>query len=144
MDEKHRSRTLCKIKFIQLLVMNVYFFLSDSHSREELTCIEYCNGDRKLNLRDSKNKVRGVPPSFGYTKRPTNGDGGKGETRTAQVSAVPRTKVYYFTLNSTMLFKMFEVSAVFVRINYDQQVTNMNTLLHQLFFEWKILRSSSP
>nr|XP_018915567.1 PREDICTED: neuron navigator 3-like [Bemisia tabaci] len=66
---------------------------SDSHSREELTCIEYCNGDRKLNLRDSKNKVRGVPPSFGYTKRPTNGDGGKGETRTAQVSAVPRTKV---------------------------------------------------
>ncbi|CAH0746838.1 unnamed protein product [Bemisia tabaci] len=64
-----------------------------SQRKEELTCIEYCNGDRKLNLRDSKNKVRGVPPSFGYTKRPTNGDGGKGETRTAQVSAVPRTKV---------------------------------------------------
>ncbi|KAJ1520651.1 hypothetical protein ONE63_003757 [Megalurothrips usitatus] len=37
-------------------------------------------------------KVRGVPPSFGYVKRPTSG-GGKGEARTAQVSAVPRTKL---------------------------------------------------
>lgn len=37
-------------------------------------------------------KVRGVPPSFGYVKRPTSG-GSKGEARTAQVSAVPRTKL---------------------------------------------------
>ncbi|KAK3907514.1 Protein sickie [Frankliniella fusca] len=41
-------------------------------------------------------KVRGVPPSFGYVKRTTSssGSGGsKGEARTAQVAAVPRTKL---------------------------------------------------
>ncbi|XP_063244116.1 protein sickie isoform X2 [Bacillus rossius redtenbacheri] len=48
---------------------------------------------------DGKSKVRGVPQSFGYVKRPTNGCGGgsssgsKSELRTAQVSAVPRTKL---------------------------------------------------
>lgn len=45
--------------------------------------------------RESKTKVRGVPSSFGYVKRSNSGAGsnGKTETRTAQVSAVPRTKV---------------------------------------------------
>ena len=38
-------------------------------------------------------KARGVPPSFGYVKRSTSGGGSKGEARTAQVSAVPRTKL---------------------------------------------------
>jgi len=38
--------------------------------------------------------VRGVPQSFGYVKRSTNGcTGNKSELRTAQVSAVPRTKL---------------------------------------------------
>lgn len=47
--------------------------------------------------REGKSKVRGVPSSFGYVKRSNSGAGGgtngKTETRTAQVSAVPRTKV---------------------------------------------------
>lgn len=51
---------------------------------------EEYNGERKV--RESKSKVRGVPPNFGYIKRSVNGNG-KGEPRTAQVSAVPRTKV---------------------------------------------------
>lgn len=44
---------------------------------------------------DNKGKVRGVPSSFGYVKRSTSGTSGsnKSEARTAQVSAVPRTKV---------------------------------------------------
>lgn len=58
-------------------------------SKEELVPEEY-NGERKV--RESKSKVRGVPPNFGYIKRSVNGNG-KGEPRTAQVSAVPRTKV---------------------------------------------------
>ncbi|XP_046669946.1 protein sickie isoform X3 [Homalodisca vitripennis] len=61
-----------------------------SGSKEELAPEEYTNGDRKG--RESKSKVRGVPPNFGYIKRSINGNG-KGEPRTAQVSAVPRTKV---------------------------------------------------
>lgn len=69
-----------------------YFYISGS--REELGDVEYCNGERKQNSSSGgKGKVRGVPPSFGYVKRPINGTG-KGETRTAQVSAVPRTKVF--------------------------------------------------
>lgn len=52
--------------------------------------MDECNGDRKSRS-DGKSKVRGVPPSFGYVKRPTNANGK--ESRTAQVSAVPRTKV---------------------------------------------------
>lgn len=65
-------------------------------SKEELgiSDVDYCNGERKQNNSSGgKGKVRGVPPSFGYVKRPVNGTG-KGETRTAQVSAVPRTKVF--------------------------------------------------
>ncbi|PNF13684.1 hypothetical protein B7P43_G15281 [Cryptotermes secundus] len=46
------------------------------------------NGEAK------QSKVRGVPQSFGYVKRSTNGcAGNKSELRTAQVSAVPRTKL---------------------------------------------------
>ncbi|XP_054270358.1 protein sickie isoform X2 [Macrosteles quadrilineatus] len=59
-------------------------------SKEELVPEEFTNGDRKG--RENKSKVRGVPPNFGYIKRSMNGNG-KGEPRTAQVSAVPRTKV---------------------------------------------------
>jgi len=47
--------------------------------------------------REGKSKVRGVPSSFGYVKRSNSGAGsGQAvqETRTAQVSAVPRTKVF--------------------------------------------------
>jgi len=49
----------------------------------------------KQNGSDGKGKVRGVPSSFGYVKRSTSGTSGnsKSEARTAQVSAVPRTKV---------------------------------------------------
>lgn len=60
-------------------------------SREELMEMEYYNGERKSRA-DGKNKVRGVPSSFGYVKRSTNTNGK--ESRTAQVSAVPRTKVW--------------------------------------------------
>lgn len=59
-------------------------------SKEELAQEEFSNSDRKA--REGKSKVRGVPPNFGYVKRSINGNG-KGEPRTAQVSAVPRTKV---------------------------------------------------
>ena len=51
----------------------------------------------KQNGSDPKGKVKGVPLSFGYVKRSTTNGGttpaGKSETKTAQVSAVPRTKV---------------------------------------------------
>lgn len=45
--------------------------------------------------RSDKTKVSrgGVPQSFGYVKRSTSSSNGKGDSRTAQVSAVPRTKV---------------------------------------------------
>lgn len=44
--------------------------------------------------RSDKAKARGsVPQSFGYVKRSTSSSNGKGDARTAQVSAVPRTKV---------------------------------------------------
>lgn len=52
--------------------------------------MEYYNGERKSRV-DNKSKVRGVPSSFGYVKKSTNTNGK--ESRTAQVSAVPRTKV---------------------------------------------------
>uniref|UniRef100_A0A1B6D2Z1 AAA+ ATPase domain-containing protein n=2 Tax=Clastoptera arizonana TaxID=38151 RepID=A0A1B6D2Z1_9HEMI len=63
-------------------------------SKEELVQEDFCNGERssKGREREGKGKVRGVPPSFGYVKRPINGTS-KGEPRTAQVSAVPRTKL---------------------------------------------------
>lgn len=45
--------------------------------------------------RSDKTKARGgVPQSFGYVKRSTSSSNGKGDPRTAQVSAVPRTKVF--------------------------------------------------
>ncbi|KAK6631851.1 hypothetical protein RUM43_013917 [Polyplax serrata] len=49
----------------------------------------------KQNGTEGKTKVKGVPSSFGYVKRNTNGAtvAAKSEARTAQVSAVPRTKV---------------------------------------------------
>lgn len=55
--------------------------------------MEYFNGERK-SRNDGKSKVKGVPSSFGYVKRSTSSSGK--ESRTAQVSAVPRTKVRYF------------------------------------------------
>lgn len=72
---------------------------------------EYANGEKPQKVSSgtstssgssSSNKVRGVPQSFGYVKRHSAGtspspngvqNGGKDATRTAQVSAVPRTKV---------------------------------------------------
>ncbi|KAJ9581339.1 hypothetical protein L9F63_023483, partial [Diploptera punctata] len=66
---------------------------------------EYCNNPDKqqpktgssglrTNGEGKQSKVRGVPQSFGYVKRSTNGcTGNKSELRTAQVSAVPRTKL---------------------------------------------------
>ena len=48
----------------------------------------------RTNGEGKQSKVRGVPQSFGYVKRSTNGcPGNKSELRTAQVSAVPRTKL---------------------------------------------------
>ncbi|KAK0172666.1 hypothetical protein PV328_005959 [Microctonus aethiopoides] len=75
------------------------------------TMAEYANGEKPQKVSSgtstssggsSSNKVRGVPQSFGYVKRHSAGtspspngvqNGGKDATRTAQVSAVPRTKV---------------------------------------------------
>lgn len=69
---------------------------------------EYANGDKPQKVSSGtstnssgSNKVRGVPQSFGYVKRHSAGtsnangsqNGNKDPTRTAQVSAVPRTKV---------------------------------------------------
>lgn len=53
------------------------------------------DNDGKHSGGEGKAKVKGVPSSFGYVKRNTNGTviPAKSETRTAQVSAVPRTKV---------------------------------------------------
>ncbi|KAJ4436121.1 hypothetical protein ANN_18748 [Periplaneta americana] len=79
----------------------------DGTSKEK----EYCNNAEKqqsktdrssphsssglrTNGEGKQSKVRGVPQSFGYVKRSTNGcTGNKNELRTAQVSAVPRTKL---------------------------------------------------
>lgn len=71
---------------------------------------EYANGEKPQKVSSgtstsSSSKVRGVPQSFGYVKRHSAGtspspngvqNGGKDATRTAQVSAVPRTKVSKF------------------------------------------------
>lgn len=71
---------------------------------------EYANGEKPQKVSSgtstssssSSSKVRGVPQSFGYVKRHSAGtspspngvqNGSKDATRTAQVSAVPRTKV---------------------------------------------------
>ncbi|XP_063983486.1 protein sickie isoform X2 [Diachasmimorpha longicaudata] len=72
------------------------------------TMAEYANGEKPQKVSSgtstgsSSSKVRGVPQSFGYVKRHSAGtspspngvqNGSKEGTRTAQVSAVPRTKV---------------------------------------------------
>lgn len=67
---------------------------------------EYTNGEKSQKVSSGTStggsKVRGVPQSFGYVKRHSAGtsatsngipNGNKEATRTAQVSAVPRTKV---------------------------------------------------
>lgn len=75
---------------------------------------EYANGEKPQKVSSGtstsgsgSSKVRGVPQSFGYVKRHSAGtspspngvqNGGKDSARTAQVSAVPRTKVR-FSLN---------------------------------------------
>lgn len=87
--------------------------MQDRHRKQ--TMAEYTNGEKtgKLSSGTStssgSSKVRGVPQSFGYIKRHSAGtstspngmqNGGKDATRTAQVSAVPRTKVnksHYFS-----------------------------------------------
>lgn len=68
---------------------------------------EYANGEKPQKVSSGtstgSSKVRGVPQSFGYVKRHSAGtspspngvqNGSKDTTRTAQVSAVPRTKVF--------------------------------------------------
>ncbi|XP_034945344.1 protein sickie isoform X2 [Chelonus insularis] len=78
----------------------------DKHKKQ--TMAEYTNGEKPQKVSSGtstssgSSKVRGVPQSFGYVKRHSAGtssspngvqNGGKDATRTAQVSAVPRTKV---------------------------------------------------
>ncbi|XP_046739930.1 protein sickie isoform X1 [Diprion similis] len=78
----------------------------DKHRKQAMA--EYANGEKPQKVSSGtstssggSSKVRGVPQSFGYVKRHsagtsnTNGsqNGSKDPTRTAQVSAVPRTKV---------------------------------------------------
>ncbi|VVC29274.1 Hypothetical protein CINCED_3A005783 [Cinara cedri] len=63
---------------------------STDGSREDLHNMDYI--ERKS--RSDKTKARGsVPQSFGYVKRSTSSSNSKSDPRTAQVSAVPRTKV---------------------------------------------------
>ncbi|XP_012287045.1 protein sickie, partial [Orussus abietinus] len=71
------------------------------------TMAEYANGEKPQKVSSgtstgNSSKVRGVPQSFGYVKRHSAGtspspngsqNGSKDAARTAQVSAVPRTKV---------------------------------------------------
>lgn len=67
-------------------------FINLDGSREDLHNMDYL--ERKS--RSDKTKARGgVPQSFGYVKRSASSSNGKGDPRTAQVSAVPRTKVIY-------------------------------------------------
>ncbi|XP_033333630.2 sickie isoform X2 [Megalopta genalis] len=77
----------------------------DKHRKQAMA--EYANGEKPQKVSSGtstsgSNKVRGVPQSFGYVKRHSAGtspspngvqNGSKDTTRTAQVSAVPRTKV---------------------------------------------------
>ncbi|XP_076628105.1 sickie isoform X2 [Colletes latitarsis] len=77
----------------------------DKHRKQAMA--EYANGEKPQKVSSGtstsgSSKVRGVPQSFGYVKRHSAGtspspngvqNGGKDATRTAQVSAVPRTKV---------------------------------------------------
>ncbi|XP_072747165.1 protein sickie isoform X7 [Anoplolepis gracilipes] len=77
----------------------------DKHRKQAMA--EYANGEKPQKVSSGtstsgSSKVRGVPQSFGYVKRHSAGtspspngvqNGNKDATRTAQVSAVPRTKV---------------------------------------------------
>ncbi|XP_033184056.2 sickie isoform X4 [Bombus vancouverensis nearcticus] len=77
----------------------------EKHRKQAMA--EYANGEKPQKVSSGtstsgSSKVRGVPQSFGYVKRHSAGtspspngvqNGGKDSTRTAQVSAVPRTKV---------------------------------------------------
>ncbi|XP_029033114.1 protein sickie isoform X1 [Osmia bicornis bicornis] len=76
----------------------------DKHRKQAMA--EYANGEKPQKISSGtstsgSSKVRGVPQSFGYVKRhsagtspsPNGVQNGKDATRTAQVSAVPRTKV---------------------------------------------------
>lgn len=71
---------------------------STSGSKEDLDG-DYCNGERvkgsssgsSSSSSSGKGKSRGVPPQFGYVKRTMNGTAK--DSRTAQVTGVPRTKV---------------------------------------------------
>ncbi|XP_048506232.1 protein sickie isoform X2 [Athalia rosae] len=78
----------------------------DKHRKQAMA--EYANGEKPQKVSSGtstssggSSKVRGVPQSFGYVKRHSAGtsnangsqNGNKDPTRTAQVSAVPRTKV---------------------------------------------------
>ncbi|XP_025406200.1 protein sickie isoform X4 [Sipha flava] len=66
---------------------------STDGSREDLHNLDYMERKSRSD-RSEKTKSRGgVPQSFGYVKRSTSSSNGKGDPRTAQVSAVPRTKV---------------------------------------------------
>lgn len=79
--------------------------MQDKHRKQNMA--EYANGEKPQKVSSgtstsNSSKVRGVPQSFGYVKRHSAGtssspngvqNGSKDATRTAQVSAVPRTKV---------------------------------------------------
>jgi len=84
---------------------------------------EYANGEKPQKVSSgtstsNSSKVRGVPQSFGYVKRHSAGtssspngvqNGSKDATRTAQVSAVPRTKVdQTFLKNPSNLARFLE------------------------------------
>jgi len=85
---------------------------------------EYANGEKPQKVSSgtstsNSSKVRGVPQSFGYVKRHSAGtssspngiqNGSKDATRTAQVSAVPRTKVMQkFLKNSIISLSIFRI-----------------------------------
>lgn len=91
----------------------MYYFVIVDGSREDLHNMDYT--ERKS--RSDKTKVRGnVPQSFGYVKRSTSNSNGKGDSRTAQVSAVPRTKVISFKkLAFTLYNSIFLLVQLYLR-----------------------------
>ena len=83
-----------------------YCFIHFQEKHRKQAMAEYANGEKSQKVSSGtstgSSKVRGVPQSFGYVKRHSAGtspspngiqNGSKDATRTAQVSAVPRTKV---------------------------------------------------
>lgn len=90
----------------------MYYFIIVDGSREDLHNMDYM--ERKS--RSDKTKVRGnVPQSFGYVKRSTSSSNGKGDPRTAQVSAVPRTKVILFKNLAFNLYNIFLLVKLYSR-----------------------------